>query len=389
MFAVRTQLPERPNRLHELAAERRARGAPILDLTVSNPTACGLAMAWERVRQALDQPTAAVYAPDPLGKASARQAAAAWMGPSVDPAQVLLSASTSEAYSWIFKALCDPGDTIAVPTPCYPLVDWLSRLESVQTRAYALHFAAGRWHVDLDSLARAAQGTKAVVVVAPGNPTGALLADAELRAMEQLCADRGQALIVDEVFAESAGVFGPLEPTAVTSVYGPRVCLTFALRGLSKTCLLPQCKLAWTAVCGPDALVQAALARLELVADTYLSVASPVQHGLPALLALAPECQKRLSERLRTNRSALIAATAGSPVDVLPAEGGWSAILRHPAPLGRDVAESILAERGVLVHPGWFYDLEGPHVVVSLLPAASDFAMGAAELARALCGAAP
>jgi len=384
MFARRTDHPAGPNRLHQLAAERHARGAPVLDLTVTNPTACGLGLPWEGLRSALDQPGAAHHAPDPRGGLEARRAIAAWLGPAVDPDRVVLSASTSEAYAWILKVLCDPGDAIAVPRPCYPLVDWLARLESVRTQPYDLHFAAGRWHVDLDSLADASQGARAVVVIAPGNPTGNLLHRAEWTAVERLCAERGLALVVDEVFADSAGVYGALEPEAVTAIHGDRACLTFALRGLSKTCLLPQCKLAWTAVCGPDPLVRPALERLELVADTFLSVGSPIQHAVPALLAAAPAIQRQLAERLRANRAALTDCCQGAALNVLPAEGGWSAILRIPATLPGDAAERLLAECGILVHPGWFYDLDGPYLVVSLLAQRSSFGVASSTLVAAL-----
>ncbi len=384
MFARRTVVSERPNPLHQLIAERRKRGASHVDLTVSNPTAVGLGIAWSDLRTALDQPAAATYVPAAFGLAEARRAAAAWMGPDVEPDRVVLSASTSEAYTWIFKILCNPGEAVAVPRPCYPLVEWLARLEAVEVVPYDLYFAAGRWNIDLDSLARAAPGVRAVVVIAPGNPTGALLRRSELGLVETLCADRGLALLVDEVFAESAGVFGPLESEVVTAAHGPRACLTFVLRGLSKTCLLPQCKLAWTTVCGPDQQVEQALMRLELVADTFLSVASPVQHALQPLLASAPGLQEQLAARLRDNRAALVAACAGSAVDVLAAEGGWSAILRHPLAPDREVAESLLTERGILVHPGWFYDLEGPYVVTSLLPRPEVFAHSARDLVAGL-----
>jgi aspartate/methionine/tyrosine aminotransferase len=294
--------------------------------------------------------------------------------------RVVLSASTSEAYAFLFKLLCDPGDEVLVPRPGYPLFEFLATLESVRVRAYPLAHD-GEWHVDVAALQSAVgPRTRAIVVVSPHNPTGACLKGDELDALEALCAERSIALVSDEVFADFSFRDDPRRAVGAARD-GP--ALAFALGGLSKSCGLPQLKLAWTAVTGPEPLRLEALARLEVVADTYLSVSTPVQVAAPELLARREELQAPIRARVRGNLEALRAAIGpGCPASLLEPEGGWSAVLRVPATRTEEERVTrLLEERDVLVHPGYFFDF--PHeafLVLSLLPPEADFAEGVARL---------
>jgi hypothetical protein len=382
MFSGRTRFDLRPNRLARVLAARRAAGEPILDLTQSNPTRAGLPDAPDLLA-ALAGEAARRYEPLPLGLPEARAAAArdfAERGFPLDPERVVLHASTSEAYGFLFKLLCDPGDEVLVPRPGYPLLDFLAGLESVRARGYALAHD-GEWRLDRDALVAAlSPRTRAVVAVSPGNPTGAYLKQDELDWLVSLCAGRGIVLIADEVFADY-----PLREDARRAASGARDsdALAFALSGLSKSCGLPQLKLAWTAVSGPGPLRREALARLELVADTYLPVSTPVQVAAPALLARKAELQAPIRARLRANLETLRGALgAASPATLLEPEGGWSAILRVPATCSEEERALRLLERhGVLVHPGYFFDFPGEaYLVLSLLPPPSEFREGVARV---------
>ena len=382
MFSERTRWDLRPNRLAERLAARRAAGARLLDLTESNPTRAGLRCP-DGLLESLSRPPARLYEPSPFGLPAARAAAAADFarrGFPVSVERVVLSASTSEAYAFLFKLLCDPGDEVLVPRPGYPLFEFLATLESVRVRGYPL-VHDGRWSIDLAALrALVSPRTRAVVVVNPGNPTGAYLRSEELDALEALCAERGLALVSDEVFADFS--FRE-DPGRAASVARDGPALAFALGGLSKSCGLPQLKLAWTAVTGPPRLVADALARLEVVADTYLSVSTPVQVAAPDLLARREDLQAPLRERVAGNLRALRSALGpGSPATLLEPEGGWSAVLRVPATSTEEERVTrLLDERDVLVHPGYFFDF--PHeafLVLSLLPPPADFAEGVARV---------
>jgi len=382
MFSERTRWDLRPNRLAERLAAKRAAGARILDLTESNPTRAGLPCP-DDILAALARAEARRYEPRPFGLPAAREAVAADFarrGFPVGPDRVVLSASTSEAYAFLFKLLCDPGDEVLVPRPGYPLFEFLATLESVRVLPYPLAYD-GEWHLDLSAL-RDALGprTRAVVAVSPHNPTGACLRRDERDALETLCARRGVALVSDEVFADYT--FRD-EPRRAASVARDGPALAFALGGLSKSCGLPQLKLAWTAVTGPEPLRRDALARLEVVADTYLSVSTPVQVAAPELLSRREELSAPIRARVRANLEALRAAIgAGCPATLLEPEGGWSAVLRVPATRTEEERVTrLLEERDVLVHPGYFFDF--PHeafLVLSLLPPESDFAEGVARV---------
>ena len=378
-----SRLPDHlePNALSRLLADRRAAGEPVLDLTASNPTACGFAYPGVEIRAALSAPGVLGYAPDPLGSAAAREAIAAHHGHGLGAEELLLTASTSEGYALLFKLLGDPGDEVLVPSPSYPLFEWLARLEGLQARAVPSYFHE-RWHLDLGALeAAVSDRTRAVVVVNPNNPTGHFLSRTEWAALAGLCARRGLALLVDEVFAGYALEAPPgALPTALEDADPP--CPLFLLSGLSKIAALPQVKLGWIAVRGPGAT--ASLEALAFLADQYLSVSASAQAGAPALLALAPAIQAQVRARLRANLAALDRALADQPhLSRLPVEGGWSALLRRPALDGDDAcALRLLRDSGVLVHPGSFFDLPGDgHLVLSLLAPEAVFSEG---LARAL-----
>lgn len=362
----------------------RAEGRPLLDLTETNPTRCGLGWDPADLQAALCHPDVARYLPEPRGLPEARAAVAEWLadrGIPAGPERVLLTSSTSEAYALLWKLLCDPGDEVLVPAPGYPLLDLLCELEAVRPVRYPLRYD-GEWHLDRAALqAAATDRTRAVVTVSPGNPTGALLSADELAFLESECARRGWALVGDEVFADAA-----LGPAA--SVAGARECLAFHLGGLSKTCGLPQLKVAWIAAAGPPPLVERALARLEVVADTWLSVPGPSQLALPALLARRNRFLGPLRERLAANRARLAAAAEGAPFSLLRSGGGWSAVLRLPQTADEERAALDLLDDGVAVQPGFLHDFERPgHLVLSLLPDPAAFAEGAARLRGRLAAA--
>jgi hypothetical protein len=362
-FSSRSGVDLTPNPL--AAALARFGDRPLLDLTLSNPTRASIPYDGDAILSALARPGALVYEPAPFGLASAREAVAQDLsahGPRVDPARVVLTASTSEAYAFLFKLLCDPGDEVLVPRPSYPLFEHLARLESVEAVPYRLAYD-GAWHVDLPSVRAAiSERTRAVVTVSPNNPTGSYLKTSELAEVAAL----GLPIVSDEVFARY-----PLrtDPARARSALEADPALVFALGGLSKLAALPQAKLAWMAVGGERARVEAALARLEVIADAFLSVAGPVQHALPALLTSRAVAEEAIRERTIRNAAWLASAVAGSAVSLLDAEGGWYATLRLPRTRDEQAwALAFLEQDGVHVHPGHFFDFDHEaYVVVSLL----------------------
>jgi alanine-synthesizing transaminase len=378
------------NALAAVSRAAAARGS-ILDLTETNPTRVGLAYPEEAIAAALARAPFALYEPAPLGLPAARAAVAAdyaRAGVRVDPERVVLTASSSESYGFLFKLCCDPGDVVLVPEPSYPLFEYLTRLEGVVPIGYRLAFD-GVWHVDFGSLdgalataREAGHRPRAIVVVNPNNPTGSFLKRDELARLTAIATREDLALVADEVFAPYP--IGP-DPDRVSAVAvdlvvanGPPV---FSLGGLSKSCGLPQLKLGWIVVGGRNAA--RTVGALELVADTYLSVATPVQVALADLLALGAEVRAAIAARVAGNRARLAAALPPtSGVTALPVEGGWSAILRLPASRADEAwAASLVAETGVLVQPGYFFDLRsGTFLVVSLLPAPDPFADAIARL---------
>jgi hypothetical protein len=390
MFSRRTQWELTPNALTRALTDRRAALGAVVDLTITNPTAVGLRYPGAFYASLFEGTLAAsiaAYEPEPFGLAAAREAVASYYRAracACDASDVWLSASTSEAFAQLFALLCDPGDAVLVPIPGYPLLEYLAGLADVRLVPYPVGYD-GTWFVDQDALRgalRAEPRARAIVCTAPGNPTGAYLGEGELAAIESLCAERGLALLVDEVFAEF-----PLRatPGRTRCALGPRACLGFVLSGLSKLAALPQLKLAWGVMCGPAALRTLARDRLAVIADTSLSVATPVQHALPRILSESGAMRERIRERTETNLAALGRALAAGPASVLDVEAGWSAIVRLPRLAGLDDegwALALLEQAGTLVHPGSLYDLPGCHVVVSLLGPTEEFAGGSAALAH-------
>ena len=378
MFSTRARWDLRPNRLSRLRDQKHAAGVRVLDLTESNPTRAGLPCP-EDLLAPLAHPAGRRYDPAPFGLLAAREAVAAdyaRRGAEVDPSRIVLTASTSEAYGFILKLLCDPGDEILVPRPGYPLFEYLAALEAVRVRGYPAEHD-GSWHIDLDALRGAVSArTRAVIAVSPGNPTGAYLAREERDALEALAAERDLALVSDEVFADFSFVTdGERPPSAAHD--GP--ALVFTLGGLSKSCGLPQLKLAWMAVTGPEERRREALERLEIVADTYLSVSTPVQLAAPAFLARREELQAPLRERTQANLEALRSRLGShSPASLLEPQGGWSAVLRVPATLPEEERVfRLLEQRDVFVHPGYFFDFpREAYLVLSLLPSPATFDEG-------------
>lgn len=382
MFSARTGWARSENPLARRVSERRARGASVLDLTETNPTRAGL-QAPASVLALLAHPDALAYTPEPLGTLHAREAVRADFarrGVLLDTAQIALTASTSEAYALLFKLLCDPGDHILVPRPSYPLFDYLAGLESVEVDHYPLAYD-GQWHLSVDALQRGlTPRTRAVVAVHPNNPTGSFLKRDEAEALADVCARHDLALISDEVFADFAFTE---DARRAGSLAGSEEALTFALGGLSKSCGLPQLKLGWIGIAGPRALRQEAAARLEIIADTYLSVATPVQQAAPAILARQGELQRPLRERVAGNlerlRKTLASVTAAS---LLQVEGGWSAVLQVPLTRSEDEWVHGLLEDGVLVFPGYFFEMpREAFLVLSLLPEPAVFTEGVSILA--------
>jgi aspartate/methionine/tyrosine aminotransferase len=392
MFSQRTSWNRTINPLSLAVADRRRAGLPVLDLGESNPTRVGLSPSWSELGPLLDRPQATNYTPDPFGLPHARQCVARYLGHRVPAEHVLLSASTSEAYAWILQILCNPGDVVLVPTPSYPLLEYLAGLAAVELQTYPTTYVGGEWHVDLASLQQSiGPRTRAVVVVSPNNPTGAVLNPSEVQSLQAICAEHQLALVVDEVFAEWLGAQYHETPAELHTLAGLDQCLTLVMSGLSKVLLLPQLKLAWTAVSGPMPLVQEALHRLEIVADTSLSLATPVQWALPDLLGLRRAWQAPLRQRLRQNRLILGQLTAHTAVTALPAQGGWSAVLRVPATMSdEDRALQQLQQHGTLFQPGYFFDFtSNGWLVLGLLQPPDLFEPALAQLLAAVhadCG---
>ncbi|HZR24671.1 MAG TPA: pyridoxal phosphate-dependent aminotransferase [Vicinamibacterales bacterium] len=385
MFSRRVPQDLGRNRLTQAIERMRAERRSFIDLTSTNPTRAGFAYPSDLLAP-LAHPQALEYTASPFGMADARAAVSddyARQCLDVPPERVVLTASTSEAYSLLFKLLADAGDEILIPRPSYPLFDHLSRLDVVHARPYDLDYH-GVWSIDFASVERAlTDRTRAVLIVSPNNPTGSFVSRAELDRLAALCADRDLALVVDEVFADyelSAGA-------ASQAGRGPTVtrALTCSLGGLSKSVGLPQAKLGWMAVSGPSALVVAALARLEIICDTYLSVSTPVQVAARSLLREGAAVRREIGQRVVANYAALTRAVAAVPTcSVLRSDGGWSAVVRVPAVEHEDdLVVNLLTVDGVLTHPGYFFDFPyEAFLVISLLPPADSFADGINRILR-------
>ena len=370
-----------PNRLTEAVGQRRAGGGGLIDLTESNPTRAGLAYPPDLLTP-LASAAGLAYAPQPFGQEAARAAVVAdyaRRGVATSLDRVCLAASTSEAYAWLFKLLCDPGDRVLVPRPSYPLFEHLTALECVEASPYELDLH-GHWRIDVDALARQIdERTKAVLVVSPNNPTGSVIDRAELDALAAVCAAHDLVLIGDEVFADYR-----LDGEApAPSVIEQDRAVAVSLGGLSKSVGLPQVKVAWMAVGGPASGASRVMAGLEIIADTFLSVSTPAQVALPELLARGAVVREELRARTARNLAALASAVTSVPaVTLLSPAGGWCAVLQVPSMRHEEALVLTLVEQdGVLVHPGYFFDFpREAFVVVSLLVAPDDFDAGVARV---------
>ena len=387
MFSSRVPGDLGPNTVAAAVERMRLAGQDFDDLTVSNPTQAGIEYP-PGLLDGLSDPRALRYEPQPLGLLSAREAVAlgyARHGVRIPPSHIVLTASSSESYSWLFKLLCDPGESVLVPTPSYPLFEHLTRLEDVHALPYRTEYH-GTWGIDLDDLRYAIdETTRAILVVSPNNPTGGWLKRDELAALVEVCAAHHLVLIGDEVFADY-----PIDPApgTIRTVVDQEDVLTVSLGGLSKAIGLPQAKLGWMALRGPGSCLHPALMRLELVADTYLSVGSAVQLAAPALLSGGQAVRQQILRRVMSNYRDLQQAVARRPsCQVLRAEGGWSAVIRIPHTMPEDLRVIRLLEQDrVLVHPGYFFDFpRDGYLVVSLLVRPDLFQSATERLLSAVC----
>jgi alanine-synthesizing transaminase len=388
MFSQRTNWKLSPNKYTRTLEEMRASGGSFADLTISNPTQCGLQYDAQAILTAFQNPKSLSYEPEAKGLLAARKEVARYYredhGVAVDPESLLLTTSTSEAYSYVFRLLCDPHDEILVPKPSYPLFDFLGDLQDVSLIPYSLEYAHG-WFLDSHSLIRAlTPRTRAVLLVHPNNPTGSYVKAEEAQRLNGLCRERNLALIVDEVFLDY-----PLSDRPRETFAANQNSLTFTLSGLSKIAALPQMKVAWVATTGPESLARPALDRLEIIADTYLSLNSPTQWAFPALFEQRRTLQPQLLERIRGNWAHLKSlVNDGSSCELLDTEGGWYAVLRTSGNRSdEDLAIELLQKAQVLVHPGHFYDFPSDaYLVVSLITPTESFRSGMARVLKFLSG---
>jgi aspartate/methionine/tyrosine aminotransferase len=387
MFASRTNWRLEVNRFAAAIEEHRRGGRPLLDLTNSNPTTCGFRYPEERLLAALNNRQILHYEPESQGLRTAREAIANYyrgrpgffgVNPSIDPGHIVITSGTSEAYSYVFRLLCEVGDEVLVPAPSYPLFEYLADLADIRPVPYTLVYDHG-WQIDLAGVAGALTArSKAVMVVHPNNPTGSFIKRKEARELASICAARDVAIIADEVFLDYA------DGTELPSTFAAESpALAFTLSGLSKISLLPQMKLGWIAASGPKRLTETAMQRLEVIGDTYLSPSIPGQLALPEMLDMRGNLQAQMRQRLCANLDFLDALLPrGGPVERLKREGGWYAVLRVPVTgSDEDLATELLENKGVLVHPGHFFDFSNDgFLVVSLIVNEAEFQEGAGRL---------
>jgi alanine-synthesizing transaminase len=390
VFSARVQWNIPSNRLARALQARKAAGAAFLDLTESNPTRSGILYDQAGIAAALSQPGLMVYQPEARGLPVARDAISAYYrarGFTVEPENLVLTSGTSEAYGYLCKLLADPGDELLIPAPGYPILEILTPLEDVRLAHYRLLYDDGRgWRIDLERLRNSISvRTRAIVVVSPNNPTGAYLKKDELEEVCDICRQFDCALIVDEVFSD----YGRgADPRRVASAVGATSALTFVLNGFSKVVGLPQLKLSWIHVGGPDDLGRQALDRLELISDAFLSVGAPVQHGAARIFAMRAAIQDQIAVRLERNRLTLSSALSSGRCRVLDSEGGWYAVVGMPPEVPEEeLVLRLLEQDGVLVHPGYFYDFPtGSFLVLSLLTPPEAFEKGAQKLSTRVRG---
>jgi alanine-synthesizing transaminase len=405
MFSERTNWKLAQNHFTQAVEQTRAAGIRLFDLTVSNPTRIGLHYDSANILRALASERALDYDPQSKGLLAAREAVAAYYRDEhgvrdLDAGRIVLTTSTSEGYSFVFRLLCNAGDELLVPKPSYPLFEFLADLHDVKLTPYPLIYDHG-WQMDFPSLEKAVTPrTRGIVVVHPNNPTGSYVKPEEVAALNEFCRERSLALIVDEVFLDyglgnarggTAALVRPVEQssTATPAAAGTKLCvktfaanqdvLTFALSGLSKISALPQMKVAWVVTSGPKREVAEAMARLEVIADTYLSMNAPIQWATPVLMEQRKNIQRQLLDRVRANLAELDTLLAAQKTcQRLDVEGGWYAVLRVPVTRSdEELAIELVREKQVLVHPGHFYDFpRDGYLIVSLIPAPEEFAEG-------------
>lgn len=377
MFSSRIKWDLKTNRLAQLLEEKRRAGIDLLDLTESNPTQAGFIYPGQEILGALSEAQALVYRPTPRGLSIAREAICGYYlerGFPLDPDRIHLTASTSEGYGYLFKLLADRGESVLVPQPSYPLFEFLAALENVELLPYELFYLhPGGWQIDFDSIEKAlSDKTRAIIVVSPNNPTGSFIKDNELAALNDICARSDLALIVDEVFGDYVFESGSKH---VRSLVSNESILTFVMSGLSKIAALPQMKLGWIVTGGPKDSRNEALERLDLIADTFLSVSTPVQYAAPLWLNLRSTMQTQILNRVRDNLDWLAARTSDSPCRLLNVEGGWYATLEIPRYFSEEEwVLKLLENDNVLLHPGYFFDFtREAFVIISLLPEKESF----------------
>jgi len=384
MFSDRTNWKLAHNRLTEALEKARAGGTRILDLTASNPTRIELHYDAQTILGALTSPSALDYDPQAKGLPSARQAVARYYSAEhaadLDAEKIILTASTSEGYSYVFRLLCNAGDELLVPKPSYPLFEFLADLQDVKLVPYPLIYDHG-WQIDFHSMQLAlTPRTRGVVVVHPNNPTGSYVRENEFEQLNAFCRAHNLAVIADEVFLDF-----PLDGRRHRSFADNQEVLTFTLSGLSKISAMPQMKVSWIVTSGPQSQVNEAMARLEVIADTYLSMNAPIQWAVPVLLEQRKEIQRQLMSRVKANLSELDRRLAAQQAcQRLAVEGGWYVVLRVPVTqTDEDLAIRLIEEDGVLVHPGHFYDFPGDgHLVLSLINREDEFAEGITRLLK-------
>jgi len=389
MFAARTGWKLTRNRYSDALHEARSRGARLLDLTISNPTRCGVEFNTQSILASLANSKSLDYDPQPQGLRSTREAIAAYYNESSRPRtnkisadQIFLTVSTSEAYSYLFRLLCDPGDEVLVPRPSYPLFDFLADIQDVKLHPYDLFYDHG-WHIDTAGIGNSiSKRTRAVLIVNPNNPTGSFVHARELQEIASVCREQELAMISDEVFLDYE-----LEGKAEASTAFRCDCLCFALSGLSKISCMPQMKLAWIVVNGSNELREQATARLEVIADTFLSVSAPIQHAAPTLLDRREMIQAQLIARMRSNLQFLDdKLTSFSSVERMKVEGGWHVILRVPIrQCDEDLAIDLIQRKNVIVHPGHFYEFsQDGYLVLSLITREEQFREGIVRVLRSV-----
>ena len=370
MFSKRTQWTTIPNRISLLVEQKRRRGETIIDLTESNPTICGFDYPEKEILSALSQESVMKYKPEPRGLLQAREALSAYytsFGIYINPEQIVFTSSTREAYSFLFKLLCNVGDNVLIPRPSYPLLEFLSQINDIEPKQYRLIYD-GEWHIDFESLKmNLTNRTKAILLVHPNNPTGSYITQKEFDEICNLAAEHQCAIIIDEVFLPySINSDNPKQ--YILEI--PDSVLTFSLNGISKLIGLPQLKLSWIIIQGNSQFRAEVLNRLDILTDTFLSVNTPVQFALPTLLKYAPDIQKQILSRIRSNYTSLLNCFAQSKGSILNTEGGWYGILKLPQKQSdEDLILEFLMKANILLFAGHLFELEQHSTVItSLLP---------------------